>query len=176
MEVLNNSITKFICRYWKYIIFSFFVVSIGAWILEILYSLIVRTKFILPGTLSGPWCPVYGATFLVLLFFIEKKDNCIYNFIKIFVIASIVEYSASFISGEIFHNVIWDYSNHFMNINGRVCFSMSFLFGILGYVMMYYIEPWIRRIFLFLNRKITVINVLFITLFLLDIFINIFFI
>lgn len=176
MEVLNNSITKFIYRYWKYIIFSFFVVSIGAWLLEILYSLVVRAKFVLPGTLSGPWCPVYGTTFLMLLLFIKRKDNPVCNFIKIFVIASIVEYLASFISDEIFHNVIWDYSHRFVNINGRVCFGMSFLFGILGYLMMYYVEPWVRRIFLFLDCKITVINFLFVTLFLLDILINIFFI
>lgn len=176
MEVLNSSITKFICRYWKYIIFSFFVISIGAWFLEILYSLVVREKFVLPGTLSGPWCPIYGTTFLILLFFVESKDSRIYNFVKIFVIASIVEYLSSFISGEIFHNVIWDYSNRFININGRICFGMSFLFGIMGYVMMYYIEPRIRRVFLFLNQKVTIFNILFTSLFILDIFINIFFI
>lgn len=174
---MRSSIIKFIKRYWEYLIFSFFFVSIGAWFLEILYSLIVRSKFVLPGgTLTGPWCPVYGITFLVALLFVNKKDNRIYNFIKIFLLATIVEYLASFISGEIFHNVIWDYSNRFMNINGRVCFEMSFLFGILGYFMMYTIEPWLRRVYIGLGNKVKVINSIFVLSFLLDIFINIFFI
>ena len=116
---------KFINRYWEYMIFSFFCISISAWFLEIIFSLVVRGKLVSPGTLSGPWCPVYGTTFLFLLLLIEKKDSPIYNFVKIFVIASIVEYLASFISGEIFHNVIWDYSGRFLNINGRICFYYS---------------------------------------------------
>lgn len=167
---------KFIKRNLEYIIFSFFCVSISAWFLEIVYSLITRNKFVLPGTLTGPWCPVYGTTFLVVLLLMNKKDNCIYNFIKIFLIATFIEYSASFISGEIFNNVIWDYSNRFININGRVCLEMSLIFGILGYIMMYTIEPWLRRKYIYLGNKIKIINIAFISLFLLDIFVNIFFI
>lgn len=168
---------NFIKRYWEYMVFSFFCISIGAWLLEIMYSLIVRLKFVLPGTLIGPWCPVYGTTFLIVLLFVNKKDNCIYNFVKIFVITTIIEYLASFISGEIFHNVIWDYSGQFMNINGRVCLGMSLVFGILGYFMMYVIEPWLRKIYVKLGESnIKIINMIFITVFLLDIFFNIFFI
>lgn len=173
---MKSSILKIIRRYWEYIIFSFFSVSIAAWFLEILYSFIIRGKFVLPGTLSGPWCPVYGTTLLVLLLFVEKKDHPAYNFVKIFVIATIVEYIASFISGEIFHNVIWDYSERFMNINGRVCLGMSLIFAILGYIMIYAIEPWLRRIYIQMKDKIKIINIFFIGFFLLDIFINIFFI
>lgn len=167
---------KFVFRYWRYIIFSFFISSIGSWFLEILYSLVIRKKFVLPGTLLGPWCPVYGTTFLFLLLLIDKKDKHLYNFLKIMLIATIIEYTASFISGEIFHNVIWDYRDCFMNINGRVCLGMSFLFGILGYIMVYYLEPLIRRLYIRLKPKISIINIIFIGLFLLDILINIFYI
>lgn len=167
---------KFTKRYWKYIIFSFFCISISAWILEILYSLILRHRFVLPGTLSGPWCPVYGTTFLALLFFINKKDNRIYNLIKIFVIATIVEYVASFISDEIFHHIIWNYHNYFLNINGRVCFEMTSLFTILGYFAMYYVEPKLRRISIQLDDKLKIIDMILVSMFLLDILINIFFV
>ena len=167
---------KFINRYWEYMIFSFFCISISAWFLEIIFSLVVRGKLVSPGTLSGPWCPVYGTTFLFLLLLIEKKDSPIYNFVKIFVIASIAEYLASFISGEIFHNVIWDYSGRFLNINGRICLGMSFSFGLLGFIMMYRIEPWLRRIYIRFQERIKIINIIFVSMFFLDIFINIFFI
>lgn len=171
-----SSKIKFVKRYFEYLIFSFFSVSICAWLIEIIYSLILRFKFVLPGTLTGPWCPIYGSTFILLLLFVENKDNRIYNFIKIFIIATIIEYISSYISDEIFNNVIWDYSNKFLNINGRVCLEMSLIFAIGGYFLMYYIEPLIRRIYLRLDRKIKVINNIFISVFLLDIFVNIFFI
>lgn len=168
--------SKFIKRNWEYIVFSFYFVSICSWFIEILYSLIFRFKFVLPGTLSGPWCPVYGTTFIALLLFVNKKDSKVYNFVKIFVIATIIEYLASYISGEIFNNVIWDYTGKFLNINGRVCLGMSLIFAVMGYVMMYYIEPTLRRIYIMLGNKAKIFNVILVICFLLDIFINIFFI
>lgn len=167
---------KFIKKNWEYVIFSFFFVSISCWFIEILFSLIFRSKLVLPGTLSGPWCPVYGTTFLALLLFVSKKDDRIYNFVKIFVIATIVEYLASYISGEIFNNVIWDYTGRFLNINGRVCLDMSLIFAIMGYLMMYYIEPVLRRIYIMLGDKAKMLDIILVSCFLLDIFINIFFI
>ncbi len=168
--------SKFIKRNFEYIIFSFYFVSICSWFIEILFSLIFRSKFVLPGTLSGPWCPVYGTTFIALLLFVNKRDNKIYNFVKILVIATIIEYLASYISGEIFNNVIWDYTGRFLNINGRVCLGMSFIFAIMGYLMMYYIEPALRRIYISLGDKAKMINIILVSCFLLDIFINIFYI
>lgn len=165
---------KFLKRNYNYIIFSFFMVSIGSWFLEILFSLILKEKIVFPGTLSGPWCPIYGTTFLFLLLFIRKKDSKILNFIKVFVIATLIEYISSYISGEIFHHVIWDYTGYFLNINGRVCFEMSMLFGIMGYLMIYFIEPFLRRYYLKLGRKVTKINFLFLILFISDILVNIF--
>ena len=95
---------------------------------------------------------------------------------KIFVIATIVEYLASYISGEIFNNVIWDYTGRFLNINGRVCLGMSLIFAIMGYLMMYYIEPVLRRIYIMLGDKAKMLDIILVSCFLLDIFINIFFI
>ena len=51
-----------------YYLYVFFSISIFAWLLEILYSLIFRSKLVSPGVLIGPWCPIYGTC--GLLFFI----------------------------------------------------------------------------------------------------------
>ena len=167
---------KFVRRYYEYIIFSFFMVSISTWLLEIFYSLFFRGKLVLPGTLTGPWCPIYGTTFVLLLLFIHLKDHKLLNFIKIFLIATIVEYVSSYISGEIFHHVIWDYSARPFNINGRVCLEMSLLFSAMGYFMMYYLEPSLRRIYIHLGDRTKIWNLIFIIGFFSDILINIFFI
>lgn len=167
---------KFVKRYFDYIIFSFFFISISAWFLEIIYSLVVRSKFVLPGCISGPWCPIYGVCFLVLLLLVNNKDNRIKNIIKIFLIVTIIEYISSYISGEIFNNVIWDYSGKFLDINGRVCLEMSLIFTIMGYIMLYYIEPWIRRLYIYIGYKVKMINLILASIFIIDILVNIFFI
>lgn len=165
---------EFVKRNWEYMIFSFFFTSINCWLIEIIYSLIFRFKFVLPGILSGPWCPIYGITFLTILLVVRKKDNCILNFIKILLIASLIEYITSYITEEIFNNVIWDYSDIFLNINGRICLIMSLIFAIFGYITIYYFEPTIRKLYIYLKPHIKTINISLISLFVLDILINIF--
>lgn len=161
---------------WRYLIFSFFIVSISAWFIEIFYSILFRFKFVLPGTLTGPWCPIYGITFLFLLICIDKKRSPILNFIIAFILAGIIEYLASYISEEIFNNVIWDYSNYLFNINGRICLRMSLIFASLGFSMIYYIESLLRQFYLYLGNKVNTIDFILTIFFICDILINIFFI
>ena len=159
---------KYLKKNFTYMLFSFFFVSIVAWLLEMLYSYIFRSKFILPGVLYGPWCPIYGFTFLVLMFITDKKDKSIHNVFKIFIVSIIIEYLASLISDKLFHNIIWDYSNYYFNINGRVCMHMSLLFTLLGYVMVYYIEPLLRKLYNKLDREANIIITLLFCLFVFD--------
>ena len=165
---------KEIKRNYSYYLFSFFFVSISAWFFEVLYSLIFRSKLVNPGTLLGAWCPIYGISFVCFLLLISNKDNRLFNMLKIFIIAFVVEYAASYISGEIFNNVIWDYSNELFNINGRVCLKMTLLFTVAGYFCIYLIEPWLRRIYIKIGRKVKYLNIILIFLFCLDILCNIF--
>lgn len=164
---------KYLKNNFAYMLFSFFFVSMNAWLLEIFYSFIFRSRFILPGVLYGPWCPIYGITFIVLMLIINKDDKKIHNIFKIFIVSIIAEYLASFISDKIFHNIIWDYSNYLFNINGRVCMHMSILFTLLGYIMLYYIEPLLRRIYNKLDKECNIINVELLCLFIFDIFLKI---
>ena len=60
-----------------------------------------------------------------------------------------VEYIASYISGEIFNNVIWDYSEYIFNINGRICLEMSLMFAALGLFIVYFIEPLIYKFYIY---------------------------
>lgn len=153
----------------EYMLFAFFIVSIVAWLLEMLFSLIFRSKFVLPGVLYGPWCPIYGVTFIFLYLFINKKDKKIHNIFKIFMVASVIEYVASFISEVFFNRIIWDYSKYLFNINGRICLHMTLLFTFLGYILFYYIEPLLNKIYNKLGREVTIINIELFLLFIFDI-------
>lgn len=160
-------------RDFNYYVFSFFVVSIGMWILEILYSFIIRYKLVNPGFLFGPWCPIYGTGFLFCLLFINKKDNCILNFIKIFIVLGLVEFITSYLVELFTNKLIWNYSDYYFNINGRVCLHMTIIFAVIGYTIIYGIEPMMKKLY---NRvKVKYISYVALILFICDIIASCFF-
>lgn len=164
---------KYLKKNNDYYLFSFFLVSIIGYFSEMIYSLLFRDKFVLPGVLYGPWCPIYGITFVLLLILINKRDKKIHNIFKIFIIAVLIEYLASFISDKFFHRIIWNYSKYLFNINGRVCMHMSILFTLSGYLVLYYIEPIIKKIYNFLGKEISIINISLLLLFIFDLFLKV---
>lgn len=164
---------KYIKYNYKYMLFTFFLISIFAWGLELSYSCIINNKFRLPGVLFGPWCPIYGFTALILMLLVNEKDKMVHNFFKIFVVAMIVEYISSFISEKVFNRIIWDYSKFALNINGRVCIQMSIIFSVLGLLFIYDIKPLIKRIYDGLGFKIKLINLEFLFLFICDIILTV---
>ena len=131
----------------NYLLFCFFLVSIIFWFIEICYSLILRNQFVLPGAWYGPYCPIYGLAFVLILLVFKKKGNVILNILKIAITVTVMEYVISFISEKLYNNIIWDYSERFLNLNGRVCLGMSLLFTITGIFMMYVFEPIIEKLY-----------------------------
>ena len=60
-------------------------------------------------------------------------------FVYICLITTVVELAATYIielCGTPF-TVLWDYSNHFMNFDGRICLDASARFGVLGLMIIY---------------------------------------
>lgn len=154
----------------NFYILLFFWGSILGWISEVLFNLIAYDRLVSPGVLNGPWCPIYGVALLVISFFTNNKQPGYISFIKIFLITGIDEYLAAFISEKFFNNKIWDYSNNFLNINGRVCLSMTILFTLLGLISTYIYIPLINKIYNKIKKYSKYINTLLILLFILDIF------
>ena len=62
------------------------------------------------------------------------------------IITSALEYITSWVMEILFKTRWWDYSERFMNINGRVCLLNSTLFGIMSIVVVYIIHPVIQDI------------------------------
>ena len=156
----------------NYLLFSFFLVSILFWFIEIGYSLIFRSKFVLPGAWYGPYCPIYGLAFVLILLVFKKNDNIILNILKIFITVTITEYILSFISDKVFNNIIWDYSDKFLNINGRVCLEMSLLFIIAGLIMMYFLEPLIAKLYKKMGKSTKYVNIILSIIMIIDIIIT----
>ncbi|MGL4992266.1 MAG: putative ABC transporter permease [Sarcina sp.] len=131
----------------KYIAY-FFIYSFLGWCCEVVYcSDFSKREFINRGMLRGPICPIYGVGACILIFFIYKfKKNFLLVFILGMIIASIVEYIASFILEKIFNTRWWHYETYAFNLNGRICLLNSILFGILSIILIRYIHTEISEL------------------------------
>ncbi len=125
------------------IIISFFIYSVIGYLCEVVYCSSIKKHFVNRGFLYGPYCPVYGVGALIVIYLLEPfKAHWYLVFIFGLILTSILEYLTSWLLERLFHMKLWDYSNHKININGRVCGLNSFLFGVMGVIAVYFIEPF----------------------------------
>ena len=112
------------------LIIYFFMCSFIGWIMEMIYGYMVFGYFVDRGFLYGPMCPIYGygAVLMVLIAEWMKNKKHINIFMKIVIITvlfTLLEYTGSLILEAIFGLRWWDYTNEFLNLNGRVCLMFS---------------------------------------------------
>ena len=143
----------------KYLIFLFIILSFLGGILEISYMLLIEHRFVIGGFFHAPIRPIYGFGGLLLFFMpaVLKKSNFLI-FMSSFVICSIFEYLTSYLLEIIFNKIIWNYSNFFFNINGRICLLHSIIWGVLGVLFIKVIQPKIYRLYCSIKIKDNYIN------------------
>ena len=125
----------------------FLIYSFIGWSIEVVGKLIEKHRFINRGFLIGPICPIYGwgCLFMILLLTRYKGDPIVLFWMAI-LICSILEYFTSYIMEKLFKLRWWDYSDKRFQINGRVCLENAFLFGILGLLMVLFINPFFNNL------------------------------
>ena len=125
----------------RYIVL-FFIFSILGYISEVIYCSVPAHRFVNRGFLYGPYLPIYGSGAMIVLVLLEPvADNPLLVFLFGLILTSILEYFTSWALEKLFSVKLWDYSKHRVNINGRVCLLNSTLFGILGIVLEYIVNP-----------------------------------
>ncbi len=131
---------------WKILIY-FIIYSIAGFLLETIYA--IFTKGMLESRKSflyGPFCIVYGIAAISLILTLSKYKN---NNAKLFfygmAVGCIVEYVSSYIGEVFFHVKWWDYSNDFLNINGRTCLYYAVIWGILTIPLIKYVNPFLDK-------------------------------
>lgn len=131
---------------WKTLIY-FIIYSIIGFFMETIYA--IFTKGMIESRKSflyGPFCIIYGVGAICLTMTLTRYKN---QNKKIFfygmIVGCLVEYLGSYI-GEIFlHVKWWDYSNDFLNINGRTCLYYAILWGFLSIALINYVNPVIDK-------------------------------
>lgn len=102
-----------------------------------------------PATIWGPFCIVYGigAVAVYILSVFLRGKNLSVQFISYTVAGGLVEYVSSWVQELVFHSTSWDYSDHILNIGGRVSLQMTLIWGVLGILFMRLIMPLLENVF-----------------------------
>lgn len=138
------------------------------WLLETLYALFMLGHFTNRGFLYGPICPIYGWGAIILIVLLQKyKSNSIKLFFYSAIIFSIFEYIVGFALDALFAAKWWDYTNDFMNLNGRISIFYSFAWGIIAILFINHIHPFIEKCTNTVLKKIPKIYYIIFTNFLL---------
>lgn len=128
------------------IILYFFVYSFIGWLIETIFALFVQQAFVKRGFLYGPICPIYGfgAVLLIMLLHKSKGKKKVEFFVSI-IAFSVFEYLVSLVLEMVFHLRWWDYTNDFLNINGRISIGYSIAWGVIGLLFNEIIHPSIEK-------------------------------
>ena len=130
-----------------YLVIYFLVYSFLGYVSEVIYCSIPQRRFVNRGFLYGPWLPIYGFGGLLVVIFLDPLAHYpIAVFACAFILTSMLEYFTSWLLEKLFSVKLWDYSRMKVNINGRVCLLNSTLFGIMGLVAEYIVQPFMSRL------------------------------
>lgn len=152
----------------------FIIYSFIGWLLELAFSFFELKKIVNRGFLIGPYCPIYGAGCLLLVLLLSKyTDEPLVLFALSIIVCSVLEYVTSWLMEKIFKLRWWDYSNMKFNINGRICLETMVPFGIIGVIVVKYVNPFFLDILGMLNyHTLSIIAIVIMSLFIIDVFIS----
>lgn len=99
------------------------------------------------ATVWGPFCIIYGiATVMLYALSLKlKTKNAVLRFFIYAVVSASIEYFISLFQEICFGSVSWDYSDHFLNVNGRTSLQMCLLWGVLGILFDCLVFPLFAR-------------------------------
>lgn len=154
-----------------YYFLLYFMYCVIGYVLECIFCSIIDKKLVLNrGFLIGPYLPIYGKGALCIILLLNKylKDPFAL-FIMASLIATVLEYFASYFMEKIFKARWWDYSEKKFNLNGRVCLTNTVLFGLGGLIVMYVVNPFLTGILDgFSKTTIIVLGLMFFTIYAVD--------
>ena len=122
----------------------FIIYAFLGYLCEVIYVFLITKKITNRGYLYGPLVPIYafGALFIIIPlnefeFGTFITDRWYLVVLIGFILPSLLEYITSFIMEKIFKMRWWDYSDKFLNINGRICLRNSVMFMLLVVLVVY---------------------------------------
>lgn len=148
----------------------FIIYSFLGWCMEMVVCYFAIRKWVNRGFLIGPICPIYGWGCLLIILLLKRYlDDPLVLFVMSMVLCSMLEYYTSYLMEKLFKARWWDYSHKKYNINGRICLDNILAFGILGLLMMYFINPFVVKMLGFVSIKVlNIVAIIIFVIFLID--------
>ena len=143
----------------------------AGWIYEVVWCNMIEHNrgFINNGFLFGPWLPIYGIGTSIILLLIKKLQ--ISNKWLIFGIGAIASTVAEFIGSYFMEGILgkwlWDYSDMFLNFEGRIALKPSIMFGVLVLIA-YTVTPKLKEFFSKQNKMLDFASIAVTILFAID--------
>lgn len=130
------------------LILYFFFYSFLGWVMETCYCSFLQKKYVARGFLYGPICPIYGVgILLMILFFKPLTGHPVLFYVTAVVVMSAWEYFVGWFLETTTHIKYWDYSHIRYNLKGRICLPVSLTWGVLSYLIIYWIHPRTEQLF-----------------------------
>ena len=131
------------------LLFLYFIFySFLGWVMETTYCSVVERRFVARGFLYGPICPIYGVGVLMMIcWFAPFQGNPLVFYLVSVVCMSAWEYLVGWFLETTTHIKYWDYSDRRWNLRGRVCLSISLTWGVLSYIVIFWIHPAVAGLF-----------------------------
>lgn len=133
-----------------HLLFLYFMIySFLGWCMETVYCSILQRRLVPRGFLFGPICPIYGVGVLMMIcWFAPFMDYPALFYVIATVCMSAWEYFVGWFLETTTHIKYWDYSQQKFNLKGRICLWVSLTWGILAYLILYWIHPAISALVL----------------------------
>jgi len=148
------------------ILFCFLVCGILGWIFETIIVWIIIGHLTDRGILflsrisnfpivwGFPFILIYAIGGVILICgFKSLKNHPILLFLIGMVSMTIFELLSSYFCQYIMHKVYWDYSNEFMNFQGRISIRSAVVWGLLSLISVKMFSPLLDRLYNKLNAK-----------------------
>ncbi len=150
-------------------IFWIFVIgSIFGFFAEMLYALVyTRALEVRQGLIYGPFIQIYGigaVAYYILTLNVQDPKKAFFSGM---IMGGALEYLCSFFQEIFFGTISWDYSNLFMNLNGRTSLLYCVYWGLIAVLYLKLVYPLLLKIEPLIYKKgvkvLTVFMMLFMT-------------
>jgi len=130
--------------------FLYFVTySVLGWCMETVYCSVRERRLVPRGFLYGPVCPIYGVgALLMICCFQPLMGNPVLFYVVATMCMSAWEYFVGWLLETATHVKYWDYSDRRYNLKGRICLQMCLMWGVLSFLVLYFIHPMIAQLLL----------------------------
>lgn len=119
-----------------HIVHWFLIYSILGWAIESIYMSICNRKLTNRGFMKGPFCPIYGAGALTVLFILKPFAG---NYVALYLVGALLATTFEFLVAKmmifLFGSVWWDYNDKPFNYKGILCLESTLAWGLYTIVM-----------------------------------------